>query len=164
MYLSALGRGFGRDDDAGVIRMYFPDKPSVKLTPTDEDTTSKIDLIVKLLKGIHVCAAAEAIAFTKHLGLDLEQFYELTKDAAGGSKEFQGPGWEMIKLLQGQASEADGVASSIAAHVKGLSEAVAEARRLECPLYLGTEALNLCFMATKNDHEARVSVLPRLWT
>jgi 3-hydroxyisobutyrate dehydrogenase len=168
VYLSALLKGFGKDDDAGIVRMYYPGPVSKASATLKEPLTSEVvagrtELVLKLLRGIHVCAAAEAIAFTKHLGLDLEQFYELTKDAAGGSREFQGPGWEMIKLLQGQSNEEDGVAALIRERLGGLKEVVAEARRLECPLYLGTMAMNLCLMAVRKDKEARVSVLPRVW-
>jgi 3-hydroxyisobutyrate dehydrogenase len=152
-----------------MARMYYPDALSsaastLKVPLTPEETVTKTALIIKLLKVIHVCAAAEAISFTRHLGLDLEQMYDLTKDAAGGSREFQGAGWEMIKTLKGEAGwEGDGVTGAVAARVKDLEEVVAEARKLECPLYLGTEALNLCLMALKANKEARDSALPQIW-
>jgi len=164
VYLSALAKGYGKDDDAGVVRFYYSDRPKVSIGDlSPENIAARIDLVVNLLKGIHVCAAAEAIAFTKNLGLDLEQFYQLTKDAAGGSREFQGPGWEMIQLIEGRSNSEDGVSSLITTHVDNLKEVTTEARRLNCPLYLGNQALNLCLIAVQKSRETRVSALPGLW-
>ncbi len=46
-------------------------------------------LINQLLAGIHITAAAEAMAFGAKLGLDTKLLYEIIKTAAGGSWMFE---------------------------------------------------------------------------
>jgi len=50
---------------------------------------SSINLINQLLAGVHIAAAAEAMAFGAKLGLDTRILYEIIRDAAGGSWMFE---------------------------------------------------------------------------
>jgi 3-hydroxyisobutyrate dehydrogenase-like beta-hydroxyacid dehydrogenase len=50
---------------------------------------SSIKLINQLLAGIHIVAAAEAMAFGAKLGLDTRSLYEIIRNAAGGSWMFE---------------------------------------------------------------------------
>lgn len=50
---------------------------------------SSVKLINQLLAGVHIVAAAEAIAFGAKLGLDTRSLYEIIKNAAGGSWMFE---------------------------------------------------------------------------
>lgn len=50
---------------------------------------SSVKLINQLLAGVHIAAAAEAMAFGARLGLDTQNIYEIIKNAAGGSWMFE---------------------------------------------------------------------------
>lgn len=50
---------------------------------------SSVKLINQLLAGVHITAAAEAMAFGAKLGLDTKSLYETIKTAAGGSWMFE---------------------------------------------------------------------------
>jgi 3-hydroxyisobutyrate dehydrogenase-like beta-hydroxyacid dehydrogenase len=50
---------------------------------------SSVKLINQLLAGVHIVAAAEAMAFGAKLGLDTASLYEIIKNAAGGSWMFE---------------------------------------------------------------------------
>lgn len=149
-----------------MVRMYHPD-PIAKSCPSSTATASEVEsniaVIVKLLEGIHACAAAEAIAFTQHLGLDLDQMYELVNDAAGGSRVFRDSGIAMVRLLKGETTKQAGK-TTVAEHLKNLSTAVSEGRRLKCPMYLTSEALNLCSFARQGGWDSLPdSSLVRIW-
>ena len=50
---------------------------------------SSVKLINQLLAGVHIVAAAEAMAFGAKLGLNTADLYEIIKNAAGGSWMFE---------------------------------------------------------------------------
>jgi 3-hydroxyisobutyrate dehydrogenase-like beta-hydroxyacid dehydrogenase len=50
---------------------------------------SSVKLINQLLAGVHIVAAAEAMAFGAKLGLNTRALYETIKNAAGGSWMFE---------------------------------------------------------------------------
>jgi 3-hydroxyisobutyrate dehydrogenase-like beta-hydroxyacid dehydrogenase len=50
---------------------------------------SSVKLINQLLAGVHITAAAEAMAFGAKLGLDTGSLYEVIRNAAGGSWMFE---------------------------------------------------------------------------
>jgi 3-hydroxyisobutyrate dehydrogenase-like beta-hydroxyacid dehydrogenase len=50
---------------------------------------SSVKLINQLLAGVHIAAAAEAVAFGAKLGLDTRSLYEIIRNAAGGSWMFE---------------------------------------------------------------------------
>ncbi|KAK8152999.1 NAD binding domain of 6-phosphogluconate dehydrogenase-domain-containing protein [Phyllosticta citrichinensis] len=129
MYLVALGQGMGRLDDAAMIRLYYPEP--IKSVKVEEE--AKVELVFKLLRGVLICAAAEAIDFARFLDLDLLQFHELASNAAGGSIQFREKGLEMI---QGQTS----IDTKIR---KDLAEAISAARKVNCPTPLASQALSL---------------------
>ncbi|KAI1079722.1 NAD binding domain of 6-phosphogluconate dehydrogenase-domain-containing protein [Whalleya microplaca] len=148
VYYSGLGQGYGPDDDSSLIRLYTEGKGkkigAVKgLAETDE---SKLALVVALLKGICLCAAAEALVFAKKCKLDLDQVFELCINAAGGSKMLQVVGPEIINLCRGiQPSAAD--EEGLKDLAQQIQEAIDEAQRLKVPIHLGSQAFNLIRLA-----------------
>ena len=46
---------------------------------------SKIKAVNQLLAGVHICATAEATAFARHKGMDLEAVYEVVSKGAASS-------------------------------------------------------------------------------
>lgn len=165
VYLSALGRGFGADDDASMLRMYVEGREKVSHTPatrvrTDEE---KLHLVVVLLQGIHMCAAAEALSFAHRVGLDLQQVYELCIHAAGGSHMLETYGQDVMDVLRGERIVADSILETIA---KQLQEAVDEAQRLKMPLFLGSQALHLIRMGLDGEEAGGtegVASLVKVW-
>jgi 3-hydroxyisobutyrate dehydrogenase-like beta-hydroxyacid dehydrogenase len=50
---------------------------------------SSVKLINQLLAGVHIVAAAEAMAFGAKLGLDTQRLFDIIQNAAGGSWMFK---------------------------------------------------------------------------
>ncbi|KAH9994370.1 NAD binding domain of 6-phosphogluconate dehydrogenase-domain-containing protein [Xylariaceae sp. FL0662B] len=148
VYYSSLARGLGPLDDSSLISLYVEGKGKdigavQGLAETDE---SKLALVIALLKGICLCAAAEALAFAKKCNLDLDQVFELCISAAGGSSMLQLVGPDIISLSRGmQPSAADGEGlDDLEQQIQG---AIDEAQRLKVPLHLGSQAFNLIRLA-----------------
>lgn len=145
-YFSALGRGFGTDDDGSLVRLYTEGKG--KIGPVKGNATSdaeKLKLATALLRGIHLCAAAECLAFSQKVGLDLDQVLQLCVNAAGGSTMLKRFGPDLIKILRGEKPTAHGLFVVI----EDLQGAVDEARQLKAPLFLGTQALTILRLALR---------------
>ncbi|RYN52325.1 hypothetical protein AA0114_g5062 [Alternaria tenuissima] len=141
VYFSALDRGWGANDDAGIVRLWTSEPvTSIQSNLSVEDKEAKLQLVVNLLTGIHLVSAAEAISLAKHVGIPLAQFYELACDAAGGSSMFKDAGAKMIAVLEGKE---DGKGKALGGYAESLKQAVDEAQAIKCPVYLGTGALNL---------------------
>ncbi|KAF5850964.1 hypothetical protein GGP41_010611 [Bipolaris sorokiniana] len=140
VYFSALDRGWGANDDAGLVRLWTSDPvTSIQSTLSPEEKAQKLEHAVNLLTGIHLVAATEAISLAKHVGIPLPQFYTLVCDAAGGSTMFKEAGQKMIEILEGKE---DGSGSVLGSYVETLKLAVEEAQSIKCPVYLGSAALN----------------------
>ncbi|KAI4945407.1 hypothetical protein J4E86_009294 [Alternaria arbusti] len=141
VYFSALDRGWGANDDSGIVRLWTSEPvTSIQSSLLAEDKEAKLQLVVNLLTGIHLVSAAEAISLAKHVGIPLAQFYELACDAAGGSAMFKDAGAKMIAVLEGKE---DGKGKVLGGYAESLKQAVDEAQAIKCPVYLGTGALNL---------------------
>ncbi|KAI4653299.1 hypothetical protein J4E93_001061 [Alternaria ventricosa] len=141
VYFSALDRGWGANDDAGLVRLWTSDPvTSITTTLSSEEKEAKLQLVVNLLTGIHLVSAAEAISLAKHVGIPLPQFYELACDAAGGSAMFKDVGEKMVAVLEGKE---DGKGAVLGGYAESLRMAVEESQKIKCPVYLGTGALNL---------------------
>jgi 3-hydroxyisobutyrate dehydrogenase len=147
VYLTGLDKGYGPHDDAGLVRLWT-DKPvsGIECTLSASDKQAKLDLVIDLLAGIHLVAAAESITFAKHVGLPLPQLYELAVEAAGGSAMFKEFGAKIIPVLEGNES---GEGNVLESYLEGLKRAVGEAQTIKCPLYLGSGALNLLLQTGK---------------
>lgn len=146
-----------------MVRLYFPDPiAQVSSTKSAVEKTSALNLVKALLVNLNIVAAAEAIAFARHLKVDLQQFYGLVNEAAGASAQFKARGPEMIEGLE--SGEAPVGTLTVDDAVNELSTVVAEARLLNCPLHLAAESLTLFTFAQKRGYgkEAAASVL-KVW-
>ncbi|KAK2829887.1 hypothetical protein FQN49_007161 [Arthroderma sp. PD_2] len=164
VYVSGLSHGYGPDDDAGMVRMYYPDPISKVASPTTMTPEAKakaMSLVISLLRNIHLCAAAEAVAFARYLNADMAQFYELVNAAAGGSLMFKSKGSEMIDGVKQAGVQVDRTLSEAASE---LSAVVQEARNLNCPMYLGAAALGILHQAKQSGwgKDSDASVI-RVW-
>lgn len=168
VFLSGLELGYGADDDSGLIRVYTGGVvPTTKKPLLETQTRSEEEryaLVVSLLKGIHLCAAAEAMAFAAQLGLDLAQVYELCSDAAGGSRMLEINGLEMSHILStNSTAQQSGSLGIVAA---GLRDAVKEAGLIKAPLFLGAQAHNVVQLGIQHGwlhNESSASDVIRVW-
>ncbi|KKY18237.1 putative 3-hydroxyisobutyrate dehydrogenase [Diplodia seriata] len=155
VYLLGLNQGLGPIDDAAMVRTYFSDPVSTIKPQTNGGTASsnseKLDLVFKLLRGVLLLAAAEAISFADHLKLDLHQFYDLASGAAGGSIAFRERGAEMIEFLTGKkvAGAKDLPPLDVQRVREDLAEAINAGRKLYCPAPLAGTASNLLAAAQR---------------
>ncbi|KAH8893879.1 hypothetical protein GQ53DRAFT_745310 [Thozetella sp. PMI_491] len=154
-YFTALGRGYGPDDDSSLIRLYIEGKGKVgPVAGVAQAEADKLALVVDLLKGIHLAATAESLALGHSVGLDLDQVFELCINAAGGSKILETHGPAMIAALREGSAWRGGRAEEGTPTLQGFAEklgaAVAEAQRLKVPLYLGNQALSLFLQALRH--------------
>ncbi|CAI4219800.1 unnamed protein product [Parascedosporium putredinis] len=154
-YFLGLGRGFGADDDAGLIRLYTEGRRQVtadvvaaqtNANESSEITKKKIKLVTSLLKGIHLCSASECLAFAHRLGLPLDQTLELCVNAAGGSAMLKEFGGDLVSILRGNRPSVFGLVEL----VQEVREVVDEAHRLRVPLLLGNQALNIMRLALQH--------------
>ncbi|KAF9870865.1 hypothetical protein CkaCkLH20_11537 [Colletotrichum karsti] len=172
VYFSSLSRGFGTDDDSSLLRLYIQGKNSIgPVKPLVETDEAKINLVVNLLRGIHVCAAAEAIAFAHHVGLDLDQVLELCLNAAGGSSMLSSFGRIFVDASRdGRASSgwtAHDNETTLQTLAQELRSSINEGQRLKLPLFLGTQAYNLVegvLHAAKEDtHRLAIGSIISSW-
>jgi 3-hydroxyisobutyrate dehydrogenase len=146
-----------------MVRMYYPEPiTKVQVTKSAEEVTRALKLVTDMMTFTNICAAAEAIAFARYLKVDMQQFYDLVVNAAGGSKIFSTLGAKMIQGIE--SGEAPAGTPRIDDVVSELSNILQQARDLQCPLNLATEALNLFLFAQRAGWgaEASTSVL-KVW-
>jgi 3-hydroxyisobutyrate dehydrogenase len=156
VYFSAADRGWTPNDDAGLVRLWTSDPVSSIQSPASaEEKSAKLDLVVNLLIAIHLVAAVESLAFAKHVGLPLQQLYELAVEAAGGSTMFKELGPKLIQILDGSSED-----EQLGSVLEKLKVAVDEAQKMKCPLQLGTAALNQLVASGK---EPKLSGLVNLY-
>ncbi|KAE8154470.1 NAD binding domain of 6-phosphogluconate dehydrogenase-domain-containing protein [Aspergillus avenaceus] len=159
VYLSAVLQGYGPKDDSSMVRQYYPSPITSVTTPTTEYQATALQLVLDLMLGINLVAAAEAVTFARYLNADLAQFYGLVRDAAGASKVFVTKGLEMIEGRIGEKAPA--ASQTIDEAISRLETAVQKARDLHCPLHLGNTALNTLLMVRRAGfgNEAATSVV-----
>ncbi|KAH8670780.1 NAD binding domain of 6-phosphogluconate dehydrogenase-domain-containing protein [Xylariales sp. PMI_506] len=165
VYFSGLAKGYGPDDDSSLIRVYTEGKGKIgPVVGTAESEDAKLTLVIALLKGIHLCSAAEMIALSARLGLDLDQVFNLCLNAAGGSSMLESIGPDMMSLAKGSTPTGSDTLESVA---KGLQDAIDEAQRLKMPLHLGHQAFNIMELAVahrpKSAPPAKASEVIRVW-
>lgn len=144
IYLAASSQGYASKDDSSMVRQYYP-KPIADVSDSQSPDASEaaLQLVLDLMRSIHLVAAAEAIAFARHLQVDFTQFYDLVSNAAGASALFNERAWEMYSgtgAVEGQ---------SLNEAIAKLETVVQKARDLYIPLHLGNAALNVLSLARR---------------
>jgi 3-hydroxyisobutyrate dehydrogenase-like beta-hydroxyacid dehydrogenase len=121
---------------------------------------STVKCVHQLLAGVHICAAAEAMAMAAKAGLDVEQLYRIVNGAAGASWMFTDRGQRML------SAEAD-VKSALDIFVKDLDIVYSESKTMQCPIPLASVALQQfisgqCLGLGKSDDSQVVKVYERI--
>ncbi|OBT54587.1 hypothetical protein VE04_04041 [Pseudogymnoascus sp. 24MN13] len=118
---------------------------------------SSVKLINQLLAGVHIAAAAEAMAFGAKLGLDTANLYEIIKNAAGGSWMFENRVPAMLNADWTPHSQ-------LAIFVKDLGIVLDEAKRLTYASPLTAAAHQLYLMGASHGwSKDAVGGLVRVW-
>lgn len=143
-----------------MVRQYYASPiADVQGSPATEQTTASLQLVLDLMLGINLVAAAEAVSLARYLKVDMAQFYQLVSDAAGASKVFVTRGLEMIEGKIG--TKAPGGAQTVDEAIQRLENVVQKARDLYVPLHLANAALNMLLVAKRAGlgGEASTSVI-----
>ncbi|KAK4200348.1 NAD binding domain of 6-phosphogluconate dehydrogenase-domain-containing protein [Triangularia verruculosa] len=164
IYFTAIGRGWAMDDDSSLVRLYTEGNGKVgPVHGTAESEEEKTCLVLDLMRGILLCAAAESLAFAHAVNLDLDQVLDLCVNAAGGSKVLEKLGPAIIKEIRGGAGDAAAGETSLTGIFDGLKAAVEEAQRIKTPLYLGTQALSILQRVTQSNTTGSAGVVVKAW-
>ncbi|CAK7200659.1 hypothetical protein SEUCBS139899_003357 [Sporothrix eucalyptigena] len=159
LYISASSSGFGKQDDAGVVRLYLPaSSPSLVSTSASpdllggpSDTSESVAAVLQLLDGIHLAATIEAFALMSKCGLDVKYVHKIIVNAAGTSKAFEALG----SALANGGAPSPGLISHA---ISSLTSACTTAKTVKAPVYLASVALQLLQTAAA---EAAPAFTPR---
>jgi 3-hydroxyisobutyrate dehydrogenase len=106
---------------------------------------STVKMINQLLAGVHIAAAAEAMAFGVRAGADPEQLYEVISNSAGASWMFQN---RVPHMLAGDFTPL----SAVEIFVKDLGIVLDAGREARFPLPLSAAAHQMYLMAAAAGH------------
>jgi hypothetical protein len=124
---------------------------------SDVGSASSINLISQLLTGIHISAAAEAMAFGAKVGLDTQILYNIIKTAAGGSWVFEN---RVPAMLSANWTRHPMLFSL----VTDLEIVLDESKRLGYPAVIGATAYQLYLMGASYGWSREAdSGIVRLW-
>ena len=119
---------------------------------------SKVKIINQLLAGVHIAAAAEAMALGLREGVDANALYEVITNSAGNSWMFEN---RMAHVLAGDYTPL----SAVDIFVKDLGLVLDTARASKFPLPLSAVAHQMFMMAStaghaKEDDSAVIKIFP----
>ena len=119
---------------------------------------SKVKIINQLLAGVHIAAAAEAMALGLREGVKAEDIYEVITHSAGNSWMFEN---RMAHVLAGDYTPL----SAVDIFVKDLGLVLDTARASKFPLPLSATAHQMCMQAStagyaKEDDSAVIKIFP----
>ncbi|KAK0103630.1 hypothetical protein ONS95_005642 [Cadophora gregata] len=142
---AGVSAGLGLIDDAALVGVYLPQSPSAILKLASSPATfaaddSKILLVEKIMAGVHLAAAAEAMSLGVKVGLEAKKLFEIISTAAGSSAMFVEGATQLLSGVWKEGSSVDDV-------IAELTEAVEEAHKLKYPLHLTGTALQLFELA-----------------
>ena len=106
----------------------------IHIIPGGAGFGSTVKCVHQLLAGVHICAAAEAMAMGAKAGLDVSQFYDIVNGAAGASWMFTDRGQRML-------TTDDEVKSALDIFVKDLDIVYSEAKSVKAPVPIALAAL-----------------------
>ncbi len=121
---------------------------------------STVKMVNQLLAGVHIAAAAEAMALGVRAGVDPQEFYEVISNSAGSSWMFQN---RVPHMLAGDYTPL----SAVDIFVKDLGIVLETGKELRFPLPLSATAHQLFLMAAaagfgRQDDAAVVKVFEQL--
>lgn len=142
---SGVSAGLGLIDDAALVGVYLPQSPSAILKLASSSATlspddPKLLLVEKIMAGVHLAAAAEAMSLGVKVGLEAKKLFEIISTAAGSSSMFVEATMQLLSGVWKEGSSVDDV-------IAELTEAVEGAQKLKYPLHLTGTALQLFELA-----------------
>lgn len=106
----------------------------------------------QLLAGVHIVAAAEALALAARAGVDVKQMYDIVCGAAGNSWMFGDRG---KRMMQGDDDEEAKVMSALPIIVKDMDIVYKSAKELRSPIPLASAALQQLLTAQAMGLDAK---------
>ncbi|CZT45929.1 related to 3-hydroxyisobutyrate dehydrogenase, mitochondrial precursor [Rhynchosporium secalis] len=159
---TGVSAGLGPIDDAALVGVYLPQSPTevLKLASSPSNLSAdepKLLLVEKIMAGVHLAAAAEAMSLGRKVGLEPKKLFEIISGAAGSSAMFvEGT----MQLLSGVWKEGRSVDDVIAE----LTEALEEAHKIRYPLHLTGTALQIFELAKlKGFGKEPAIAVSRVW-
>ncbi|KAH8598277.1 NAD binding domain of 6-phosphogluconate dehydrogenase-domain-containing protein [Bisporella sp. PMI_857] len=162
--LTGISAGYGPEDDSRLTKVYLPSTPDLVLKlatspsiTSDEGYKLKLQLVINVMKAVHLASAAEAMSLGMKAGLELNTMFEIIGTAAGSSAMFLNriPG-----LLSGKWSTEKTIDEVIAE----LSASIQEANRIKYPLHLAATALQLFqLVALRGSGKEPDLAVSRIW-
>jgi 3-hydroxyisobutyrate dehydrogenase len=155
-----VSAGIGLEDDSNLRKVYLPKSPDLvfeqgsgEVTTTADDP--KLKLVAQAMAGVHLAAAAEAMALGAAVGLDTKQLQEIISTAAGSSKIFVD---RVPQMLSGEWTSTrtiwEAVAELVCLSFPGAqrvltrqAESIEVASGMKYPLHLAGTALQLYQLA-----------------
>lgn len=171
VFTAALSAGLGKEDDGNVVMLWermggrsvaeqgSPEEAEKEaLKPGGEEA---IKTVAALLNGVYVVAAAEALAFARRKGMDLNDVFKVVGTSAATSQP--------LVRFKDELSWPDkhtpvSDQPTVAATLASLNSVLGEAKRVNTPLFL-TQAAQQVFTVAANkgwEHEG-ASIVGRLW-
>jgi 3-hydroxyisobutyrate dehydrogenase len=94
LYQFAARVGYEMEDDAGLVRIFIPQNPSLvsiatKYQSHENNNVQVTELLCRMLEIVHTIAAVEALALGKKLGLSTSNLTSIISNAAGVSESFK---------------------------------------------------------------------------
>lgn len=169
---ATIGAGLGKEDDGNAIKLWerFGGKSIVESGTIEEEEKKAqafeggedaIKTVGILLNAVHTASAAEALAFARNKGMDLDDVFNVVGTSAATSKplvaykdELSWPSKIAPKAGQPTVNEI----------LKDLKHVMAEAKRTNTPLFL-TQAAEQRFAeaAAKGWGDKGGSIIGHLW-
>ena len=115
---SGVSAGLGLIDDAALVGVYLPQSSSAILKLASSSATlspddPKLLLVEKIMAGVHLAAAAEAMSLGVKVGLEAKKLFEIISTAAGSSAMFVEATMQLLSGVWKERSSVDDVIAEL---------------------------------------------------
>ncbi|BEI79860.1 hypothetical protein CcaverHIS002_0103890 [Cutaneotrichosporon cavernicola] len=172
LFTAALGAGLAKEEDGNLIKLWmrFGGKSVVESGTVEEEEKKAqasqggdevIKIISDLLNAVHTVSAAEALAFARHKGMDLDEVFNIVGTSAATSKPLVAFKDELSWPNKFEPQSGQPTVGQI---LDDLANVMKEAKRVNTPLFL-TQAAQQKFAeaALKGWSDKGSSIIGRLW-
>lgn len=172
VFTAALSAGLGKEDDGNVVmlweRMGGRSVAEQGSAQEAEEEAQKpggeeaIKTVAELLNGVYIVAAAEALAFARRKGMDLDDVFKVVGTSAATSKplvQFK----DELSWPEKHSPAPD--QPSVATTLARLNAVLGEGKRVNTPLFLTQAAQQVFTVAASKgwEHEG-ASIIGKLWS
>jgi 3-hydroxyisobutyrate dehydrogenase-like beta-hydroxyacid dehydrogenase len=172
LFTAALGAGLAKEEDGNLIKLWerFGGKSVLESGTVEEEEKRAqaaqggeevIKVVGDLLNAVHTVSAAEALAFARHKGMDLDEVFNVVGTSAATSKPLVA---YKDELSWPDKFEPKAGQPTVAQVLDDLTHVLKEAKRVNTPLFL-TQAAQQRFAeaALKGWGDKGSSIIGHLW-